>query len=438
MQKIRLTILKLIAAALCCSNAVQAVQHSNLAFTCNDHIAKAHGSHLFKFGAHVSYARASTEGYDGKSAQVGALQIYSPIESARSMLIDPNLLQVLPSTPTADFPYGLDWSLWDRPVGLGSNWGNMKVDAKVKQSSTTLWGRALVDYGTIPGQFFLGIATPVCQANVDDVAWTDLTDRAGDGDRNPVWIDNLTSKFQKYALAAGNLDLYSWSKRGIGDTHIYFGWGNTYAKGEGAISKIDIHASLGVSLPTGCQKNVDQAFGIAFGNDGSYGVPVNVGMNIVFGDHLKVSSNVEAMWLSSKTKEYRLKTDTSQTDYLILTKGIATKKPGMTWKVNTEWMYRCSEACKLSLTHNFVHHEKDVFTAIPEKYNLDVVNSLASLQSYMSQDLTVKGDFSGQYGVNEDDREGNEINFSLFYTLPISGERTVKHSIVGGELHFSF
>ncbi|MBM3894338.1 hypothetical protein FJ366_01960 [Candidatus Dependentiae bacterium] len=438
MQKIRLTIFKLIAAALCCSSTVQAVYNSNLAFTSNDHISKAHGSHVFKFGANLAYARASTDGYNNETAQVGALQIYSPTESARAMLIDYDQLQVLSSTATADFPYGLDWSLWDLPLGLGSGWGDMRVKGSVKQSTMTLWGRALVDYGTIPGQFFLGIAVPLCKASVSGVVFEDLTDVTADGARNRAWKTNLTSKIQKYVQAAGGLDLYDWSKNGAGDTHVYFGWGNSYAKGDGSVSKIDIHASVGLWLPTGCQRSVDHAFSTAFGNDGSYGVPLNLGMSIVFGEHLKLSSDLEVAWLSAKTKEYRLKTDAAQTDYLILTKGTATKKPGAQWKMTTEGVYRCSDSCKLRLAHNFVRREKSVFTQIPEKYNLDVVNTLGSLKASESQDLTVRGDFSGRYGANEDDREGNELSFSIFYTIPINGQNAVKHSIVGGDFHFSF
>jgi hypothetical protein len=438
MQNIRHMFLKLLAAVICCNASVQAVYHSNFEMASVDHIKKAHGSHLFKFGTEFSFARDSTTGYDDQASQVNALQIYTQTESARNMLIDPNYLQILSSAATTNFPDGLDWSLWGLPVGLGTSWGDMKVTGKVKQASSTMWGRVLLDYGTIPGQLFMGIAMPICSANVDDVAWEDQTDATADGARNRVWKTNLTSKIEDYVQAAGDLNIRSWSKRGLGDARMYFGWGNSYARGEGAVSKIDVHASIGLSIPTGYQKDYDVAFSIPFGLDGSWGVPLNIGYNIVFGDNLKLSANTEVMWLSAKTKEYRLKTDLSQTDYLILTKGKATKKPGTTWNFDLQALYKCSDSCNLSLTHNLVSHQKDVLSAIPECYDLDIVNSLKSLQSYMSQDLTIRADFEGRYGADTRETEGNEINFSVFYTIPLSGKQTVKNSIIGGELHFSF
>ena len=440
MRNIGRQLLLLSAAALCCSG-VKAVYHSNAEVPFDAHIKKASGSHLIKFGAELEYGFEGAKGFDGDSNTVSAAQIYSPLESARNMLIDPNLKQVFPTSgySATDFPDGLDWSLWGQPAGLGAAWGDMSVTAKQRQSALTLWGRVVIDYGVIPGQFFLGMALPFRCVKTSDVTWTDLTDATADGARNPILISHLTSKLSSYVKAVGNLDINDYTKRCIGDAEVYFGWSNSFARGEGAVRKVDVHASIGVSVPTGRQRNYDYAFSVPFGNDGSWGIPVRFGSDVNLGEDLKIGSSLDLMWLSSKTKVRRLKTDASQSDYLVLTTGKVKTKPGMTLKLNSHATYRLSESCKFSLAHNYVRHEKDVLSCAPDGYDVAVINSLQSLKSWSSQDVTVKAHFEGHYGsTEEDDRDGNEVSFNLFYTLPLSGTRIVKNNIVGAELYFAF
>lgn len=440
MRNIGRQMMFLSAAALCCSG-VSAAYHSNVESPFDVHIKKASGSHLVKVGAELEYAFESACGFNGDENSVDVGQIYGDRQSARTMLIDPNYKQAFPTSgySTTDFPDGLDWSLWGLPLGLGTQWGDQVVNAKQQQSGMTLWGRVVIDYGTVPGQFFLGMAVPFRSVNVTDVAWTDLTSPTADGARNPIWISNLTSKLAKYVKAVGNLDINSWSKRGLGDTEIYFGWSNSFARSEGSVRKVDVHASIGLSLPTGVKRDSDYAFSVPFGNDGSWGIPVRLGYDVCLGDDLKLGSALDLLWLASDTRIHRLKTDASQTDYLILTSGNATKQPGITWKLNTHAMYKLSESCKFSATYKFVRHEADTLSCIPTGYDLNTVNTLNTLKAWSAQDLTVKAHFEGHFGgTEEDDRDSNEVNFSLFYTLPLAGLRTVKNSIAGCELYFSF
>lgn len=440
MRNIGRQMLLLSAAALCCSG-VKAVYHSNIEVPFDTRIKKASGSHLVKIGAEIEYGFESDKGFNGDSDSVNAAQLYADRESARNMLIDPGYKQAFPTTgySTTDFPNGLDWSLWGMPLGLGTNWGDMTVTAKQQQSNLTLWGRVVIDYGTVPGQFFLGMALPFRSVSVTDVTWTDLTDATADGARNPIWMSNLTSKLAAYVKAVGNLDINAWTKRGLGDAEVCFGWANSFARSDGNVRQIDVHASLGLSLPTGVQRCYNEAFSSPFGNDGSWGMLFRGGYDASLGNDLKLGSAIDLTWLASNTKVRRLKTDASQTDYLILTTGTVTVNPGISWKMNTHATYKLSESCKVSAVYKFSRHEADTLSGVPTGYDTAVVNSLNSLKAWSAQDLTIKANFEGSYGTTgEDDKEGSEVNFSIFYTIPLAGMRTVKNSIAGVELYFSF
>ena len=432
----------LLAAALCCSaGVINAVYHSNFEIPYDAHVKRASGSHLIKVGTSFEYGVESSKGFDEDGGTVNAAQIYSPLESARTMLKDPNLLQKFPTSgySTTDFPEGLDWSTWGAgPLSLETAWGDQRVTANVQQMAMTLWGRVLIDYGTLPGQFFLGMAMPLHSARVDEVTWSDLTDVTADAD-NQTWKDNLTSKLVAYTKAVGNLAIDGWLKRGLGDTVIYAGWSNSLHQGDGAIRKVDVHASAGLSLPTGSNRDYNNCFSMPFGNDGSWGIPLSAGFSATVGEDVKLGSNLDFLWLASTSKIRRLKTDLDQSDYLILTTGDVTTKPGFTFKANAHATYRCSESCKLSMSYQYIQHEKDTLKAAPTGYDVAVINSLKSLNAWSSQDLKFKVHFEGHFGNDDEDtRDGSEVNLSLFYKMPLAGTRSVANSSVGGELYFSF
>jgi hypothetical protein len=440
MTNIGRQMLLLSAAVLGCSG-VGAVYNSNVEVPFADHIKRTGGSHLVKVGAEYEYGFASDSGFDSGSNSVNAARVYAPRESARNMLLDPNYKQTFPTSgyDTTLFPEGLDWSLWGMPLGLGTSWGDMTVAAKQRQTALTLWGRVTVDYGTVPGQFFLSMAVPFKSVEVSDVTWTDLTDPTADGARNPVWISNLTSKLADYVKAVGNLDINKWSKRGMGDTEVYFGWSNSFGHSDGSIRKVDVHASLGLSLPTSTQRNYDYAFSTPFGNDGSWGIPFRIGYDVSLGDDLKLGSCLDVLWLSTFSKVRRLKTDATQSDYLVLTTGNVTTTPGIKWKATTSATYKLSESFRISAAYKYVRHEEDTLSCPPTGYDLTVINSLQSLKAWSAQDITVKAHFEGAFGsTEEDDREGNSVVMSVFYTMPVAGMRTVKNSVAGVELYFAF
>ena len=432
----------LLAAALCCSaGMLQSVYRSNFEVPHDVHIKKATGEHLVKFGAHAEYGVESSKGFDDQGSTVNAAQIYAPLESARTMLKASEALLVFPTSgySATDFPEGLDWSTWSGgPLSLETNWGDFSVTANAQQAAMTLWGRVLVDYGTIPGQFFLGMSLPLRSMRVDNVAWTDLTDVNADIDNVP-WQTNLTSKLAKYVDAVSGLDITAWSKRGLGDASIYFGWANDIHHGDGALRKVSVHVSGGLSLPTGYQRDANVAFSAPFGNDGSWGIPLSAGFNANVGDDVKLGVSADLLWLASKSKVRRLKTDLMQSEYLLLTKGDVTTKPGLTMKANLHATYRCSDSCKLSMAYKYIQHEKDVLSKLPTGYDVTIANSMNSLGAWSSQDLTIQAEFEGFFGNEEgDERDGNEVNLSLFYKLPLGGKRSVSNASVGGELSFAF
>ncbi len=442
MKNMRRRIFRLLAAALCCSaGMVMGVYHSNFEVPYDVHIKKASGDHLIKFGLYGEYGIESSKGYDDGGSQVDPAQIYASTESARHMLRVSEALLTFPTSgySATDFPQGLDWSLWSGgPLSLETAWGDFTPSVNVQQSSATIWGRALVDYGTIPGQFFLGLALPVRSVKVSDVTWTDLTDSTADAD-NPTWITNLTSKLAKYTLAAGNLNIDAWSARGLGDSTVYFGWANDLHHGDGTIKKVGVHVSAGILFPTGVKRNEDYAFSVPFGNDGSWGIPLCAGFNANVGEDLKFGAVIDALWLASNSKVRRLKTDVRQSEYLLLTKGSVTVKPGLTLKANLNGTYRLSDSCKLSLAYQYINHAKDTLSGVPTGYDESVVNTQNVLGAWTTQDVTAKVHFEGFFGAEEgDDRDANEVNLSLFYKMPLTGVRAVRNASVGAELYFSF
>jgi len=173
--------------------------------------------------------------------------------------------------------------------------------------------------------------------------------------------------------------------------------------------------SIGVWLPTGRETNTNEAFSIAFGNDGFTGVTVEASLGFEFPDILQMNAGVGVLFSSSRDLScQRVPTSEFQTGFIPFETNI-TKDPGPIWYANLS--FRAIEFIKhfsFNFDYIYTRHTKDDITLAnkdcatvfkPEvlekrsKWMAQVAN--AGLQYHLSEHCSfgfaVQGYIAGKY-----------------------------------------
>lgn len=171
---------------------------------------------------------------------------------------------------------------------------------------------------------------PLRKMSITKIRSCDLTPEDGGcyNKNTPEWqtVLNLFDKITtKYCL-----DICDFDETGVGDTTVFLGWTNSYQDTE-EIDFIDTTIRIGVLIPTGREKNVNNVFEIPFGYDGHIGVPISFDFALGAFEWSTIGLHIGALVFANHTKNIRLKSDVSQCGLITLSSGLATIERGTLW-----------------------------------------------------------------------------------------------------------
>ncbi len=283
--------------------------------------------------------------------------------------------------------------------------------------------------------FFADLNIPIIHTKMSDVGFTDMSPTTATfpnaNDANWQFLTdggfdnaNLVATLALYDLTAAD-----YSKSGIGDIEIYLGWTINKEDICDSIDFLDATIKVGFNIPSGYKKNQDQAFSIAAGYDGHFGVPISFDAALGFLEWVTIGAHVGGTFFTSKTKDYRMKTSALQNGYIKLGKGEAKMDMGNLFDAGA--YLKADHIFKgLSLMIGYVYANQASSTLTPTdtvKFPTAIVNTDNMLSKWYSHSLSgiVEYDFA---------REGKRFNpvIGIFYSQPVAGKRVFNTKTGGG------
>ncbi|MCB9493697.1 MAG: hypothetical protein H6679_05485 [Epsilonproteobacteria bacterium] len=379
----------------------------------------------FRVGAHIEYGDTSS-GRDHNGDKTNVLQIFDCTQSSVDMIRKP-----LPCDASKTKP------ILDRfdSNGVTDYWGQLCMTGKFRQLDVTLHGSYLMPKsGGIPGRFGLGVYLPVRYAKVEDVCMTKIN-RCQNDARNKIVCDFLTDDIKKKAQELGCLDICEWDKTGVGDLVILAHWFEKYRQSKEHLKNVTFMFKLGLSIPTGAERDEDKALSFSLGNDGAWGMPIALALDLDFTHDIRLGGEVEFLLLFDDTRIRRLKTHEGQTEFLLLNKGRATKNHGLTWKFYLFLQaIRFAGGLSAKVAYEYVKHDDDRLTPKSDDFSYIIVNTANSLKEWNHHNFI----FQVSYDFMTESKYWLKPQMSLFYKLPITGRGVVNPHTFGGQFAVHF
>ncbi len=382
---------------------------------------------LFMEGGSTEHGRTA----DSEKANVLALQ--NPAQNVMSMLNNPTDTNTAQSTVTCM----RNALIMAARVPDGGNISMMSFEGKFSGFQANLFGayRLPIKASDMPGNISLKVFLPIVHKEIDHVRIQDLAVDEDFGGPLVVsldkpLIDQIKNNLAQTVSAWGDgLCLDAWSKTGLGDLAVMVNWEHTMRQYKEHLKEVTLAAQVGVSCPTGSMRDENRAFSLPLGNDGAWGVPFGMGLDLGFIHNIHAGVNADFVALFDKTRMRRLKTDRRQTDFLLLNKGVATKEHGLSWQFHLYvGAHRFLNGFSAQMGYQFFKHDNDRLSANNNKFNFDVINTTPSLREMASHRLVFKCSYD--HSVNG--------GASLFVCVPVGGKNVIDPLTIGAQLVLNF
>jgi hypothetical protein len=383
----------------------------------------------WRFGAFAEYGD-TTKGRDRSLKRTGVLQRYNGHESSIGMLL---------GLPSGSFLDNLAKSLGVSAATATEDdyRGKFLLNGEYEEWDVTLFGRYKLPI-KIEGIFEIGLFVPFRSLEFKNVTWADQTRDVLTADKE--FKEKVSNNMETFARDYGNLNINrsGYKQSGVGDIAVMLGWQKDFAQQtKRYLKNVRVNAGVGVSIPTGKQKDEDQSLSMPLGNDGAWGIPVYIGLDLDFFWRLQAGVELNFLGLFDTTGTYRMKTSTHQTDFLIMNKAKATRSQGPTWHFSLFGRAKKIFAKGLSamVKYDFVKHDEDRLS--PKSYDFDeeIVNTAQTLKEWATHSFTFRAAYAP---LGTDTKYKVKPQVSLFYKLPITGKRSIECSTIGGQIAFSF
>jgi hypothetical protein len=424
-----------IGLAIVCAMGLQirAVPPTNFSFAqdADYRMGSFHKEHSYRLGMQVEYG-ATSKSRDLHENKAPLLSIYGPYQ------IGANPSQSYQSAINflKGAEYGSPADLLLKSLGMPAvddYRGNFALTGRYSQSVATVFGSYILPIPVL-GRWSVSLYLPVVHASLSNLTWTDLTESNLPVDQRVK--DLLTSKINSIAADQGGLNLNSWKRTGVGDLVMMFGWDHEFKQNRELLRSTTLKARLGAIMPTGGKNNQNKTLCLPFGSDGAWGIPFEFGLDLNFVRDIVVGGQIDYVCLFASQDRSRLKTDYSQTDFLVRDNDLVKKVHGATWRFMLHaGAEKIVGGLFADMQYQFTKHDDDRLYPLKDLYNTNVINSLQSIQHWAVHTATARLGYD--FTNNQDEpRCGSRLSF--FYKLPLGGRRAVMPHIFGGQFSLSF
>ncbi|MCK4517645.1 hypothetical protein KAT92_02635 [Candidatus Babeliales bacterium] len=382
----------------------------------------------FRIGAITEYGQ-TTKCRDWDENKRNVMQLYNLKESSVAMLLGA--------------PNGSKIDKFAKSLGISAATatdddyrGRFILTGKYEEFNSVIFAKYKLPIN-LSGIFELGVFVPIKSMEFYHIKWDDQTKDVLTADKEfkEEVSDQLETKAQE--LGGLNINKNGWSKSGIGDVIVALGWQRDFAQQQKEYLKnVRVNASAGISIPTGEKKDENQSFSLPLGNDGAWGIPMSLGLDLDFVYNFRAGFELDFFGLFDTTRTYRMKTFRQQTDFLLLHKGEATKSQGATWRFHLFGQAkRIVKGFSALIGYEFLKHDEDRLSPKSYDFSYHIVNSAESLHEWNVHNFVFELGYD-PFGQNS--KFAVKPHMSFFYKMPVTGKRVITTPTFGGQVAFSF
>lgn len=289
---------------------------------------------------------------------------------------------------------------------------------------------ALTGWMGFHDQFALSLYLPFFGMRLKDVKWCDQTE-------DELVKALLTDHFFENVSTLGGLSLGGWNRHGLGDLVGLVHWFRDFPQYRPLLKMVSLNARLGLSIPTGLKQDEDKIMAIPFGYDGALGILFAGGLDARIGRCMQVGFDVELLQLFGNTRNRRIKTDTAQTELLLLHKTCAYKDFGFTQKFSLYLQVdNVIKNTTLLFGYQFFKHDADKLWLETQEFSQEVANTTQQLEEYTMHQILAMATYSiPEY------KWSNAIiepNFNIYVRAPVNGRNATMVPVFGVSLSVTF
>ncbi|MFT6765464.1 MAG: hypothetical protein ACJAZS_000341 [Alteromonas naphthalenivorans] len=275
---------------------------------------------------------------------------------------------------------------------------------------------------------------PFYQMKFDNVSWVNQTKNVTGDDAltRSLLTDNF---FSKVSQLGDNLNLEDWKQTGIGDGTLMVSWVRKFFQNRPWLRQVNVNARAGISFPTGIKKDENKAFSLPFGNDGAYAIPFSAGLDLRFKDWCWAGVDISFEHIFSHTKDRRIMTDVSQTNYLFLQKSSTRKEYGFVQMFNLYVEPQITKALSVRCAYQHTKHGDDKLFVLSEDFSSITANKAAELEEWTTHNVFIQGKWDKEQS-NPDALFKPQA--SVFAQIPFNGRRSLQTAAVGLSISLGF
>ncbi len=362
-----------------------------------------------------------SRGFNAHGDQVNIMQLWTPKQNSLAMLKGFDSSSSITKFLVNDL---------GSPEDNGIR-GNFIFDGDFKARGFGLAGRYHFPY-----DITFGLHLPVYDMELKNVKFVDQTPDTTAEDT--VVKTELTSQLvQRVKEFDPDLNLTGWHQLGLGDLVLMAEWYRCFPQGKPILKNVSLDMRLGLQLPTGVKKDINEIAFVPFGCDGAVGLIFGGGIDLTWFDVFRGGLDIEFVHLFGNTQNRRIKVDRNQTEFLLLAKAMAHKDFGFTHRFN---LYlegnRIYRGLSASLTYQFWKHDDDKLSICTNIFSNDIANTAESLKEWTMHNLIFKVGYDFQCDVSSESSFKPQVSF--FYKLPFNGKRSILCNTVGALFTLNF
>jgi len=291
-----------------------------------------------------------------------------------------------------------------------------------------------VRYGFLP-HWSIAAFLPFFSMRLKNVCWEDQTKDITDADLRVK--EFLTDDFFTNVCELGGLDLTGWKRRGFGDLVLMLEWFEHFPQTKPLLKDVQIDWRLGLNIPSGKRQDEDKLFALPFGYDGGLGLIFGLGLDLTFGKNLKGGVDVQLTQVFGDTRTRRIKTQSDQTELLLLQKVQAYKDFGLIQRFNLYFeLFKVLKGFSLKTAYQFLKRGDNEISLNTQDFSSEIANSAVSLQEITMHHFILDASYDFGELVGEDARVKPYLGF--YIRIPFNGKRVALNRTVGAVFSLDF
>lgn len=283
----------------------------------------------------------------------------------------------------------------------------------------------------LPHGFSLSVHLPIMKMQLKNV-WWEPSPRAVD----TAFDGSITDDFIAMIERAGNINLYDWSRAGVGDLTGLVWWAHNYPQMRPFLQNVYLSSRLGLVAPTGKKTDENVMLGLPFGNDAGMGVLFGATMELSLCNYWLFGIDAEFLSLFGDTRVRRIKTDPAQTDLAFLSKACVFLDPGF---IQHFTLYGRADhfvgGVSLGVAYQYTKQQDSKLYLGTYHFDPAVANSAEEWLSWTNHSVIFTASFDAFTGDND---PHNKPWLEVFFKHGFNGSRTVAADTVGFVLAVDF